>query len=80
MVVGKSQILPLLKFVRKFIDENSLICCYDEINALKRTLSDKDELKLKQKKSAIVLKVYNEEYYLIGRVMVPDNYPLTAIE
>ncbi|XP_048516619.1 uncharacterized protein LOC109535627 isoform X2 [Dendroctonus ponderosae] len=77
---SKSQILPLLKFVRKFIDENSLICCYDEINALKLILSGKDQLKLKQKSSTVVLKVYNEEYYLIGRVMVPDNYPSTAVD
>lgn len=80
-IVGKPQIMNMLKFLRNFIDENPLSCCYDEINALKRTLNlETDELKLKQKSSSIVLKVHRNKYYLNAKVVVPDVYPLKAVE
>ncbi|XP_050303557.1 uncharacterized protein LOC126741227 [Anthonomus grandis grandis] len=78
--LGKAQVLPLIKFLRKFIDENSLICCYDEISALRKLLSSQDDLKIKQKTSSLLLKVYNGKYYLRGRITVPDVYPLTAVD
>lgn len=80
-LLGKPQILTILRFLRKFIDENPLSCCYDEINALKQSLNmDADEIKLKQKSSAIGLKIHNKGYYLYLNVVLPETYPLVAIE
>lgn len=78
-ISGKPQVLHLIKFIRKFIDENSLICCYEEINTLRKTLSEQDELKLKQKNSIVVLKLKNGEYYLTGKFQVPEDYPSSAV-
>ncbi|KAJ8971560.1 hypothetical protein NQ314_000647 [Rhamnusium bicolor] len=78
--LGKPQVLNTIKFLRNFIDENPLSCCYDEITLLKKTLSGEDELKLKQKSSSLILKVFNAKYYLNCRILVPDNYPLTAVD
>lgn len=78
--LGKGQILNVIKFLRNFIDENPLSCCYDEINVLKKSLNEKDEFKLKQKSSSIILKVNNNQYYLNCKIGIPDNYPLTSVE
>ncbi|XP_008192661.2 uncharacterized protein LOC663687 [Tribolium castaneum] len=78
--LGKAQVLNVIKFLRSFIDENPLSCCYDEINFLKKTLNENDELKLKQKTSSIVLKVKNKSYFVHCRVVVPDDYPVKAID
>lgn len=78
-ILGKPQILHLIKFLRKFIDENPLICCYDEINSIKKSISTQDVLKLRQKSSSLVLKVHNGEYYLTSKILIPENYPLSAI-
>lgn len=75
-LIGKAQILNTIKFIKRFIDDNPLSCCYDEINVLKSGLKgDKDELKLKQKSSTIIVKVVNNEYFLSGKFVIPDDYP-----
>ncbi|XP_076249444.1 uncharacterized protein LOC143188851 isoform X2 [Calliopsis andreniformis] len=79
-LLGKAQILPILKLIRNFIDENPLICCYDEISAIKKILENDDELKLKQKYSSIGLKVYQGLYYFKAKIEVPDNYPNVCIK
>lgn len=76
----RPQVLNTIKFLRQFIDENPLSCCFDEITNLKKTLSGDDEIKLKQKTSSLVIKVYNNKYFLNCRVVVPENYPLIAVE
>ncbi|KAJ3657465.1 hypothetical protein Zmor_009266 [Zophobas morio] len=78
--LGKAQVLNTIKFLRNFIDENPLCCCYDEINFLKKVLTDRDELKLKQKTSSVHLKAVNHSYFLNCRVVVPDDYPKAAID
>ncbi|XP_066993090.2 uncharacterized protein [Anabrus simplex] len=78
-ILGKPQILPTLKFIRNFIDENPLSCCFDEIAAIKKDLTDCDELKLKQKNSSLDLKVVQGHYSLQARISVPDNYPESAV-
>lgn len=78
--LGKAQVLNVIKFLRNFIEENPLCCCYDEVNALKKTLDGIDELKLKQKTSCIVAKVSNKLYYLNCRIAIPDEYPQKPIE
>ncbi|XP_063224127.1 uncharacterized protein LOC134531960 [Bacillus rossius redtenbacheri] len=76
---GKPQVLAVLKFIRSFLDENPLSCCYDEIANIKNTLTDGDELKLKQKSSSIVLRITQEDYYFKARVFVPEDYPIQAV-
>lgn len=78
--IGKPQVLNAIKFLRNFIDENPLSCCYDEISTLKSRLSEKDEFKLKQKSSSIYLKITNGGYCLESKIIVPDNYPVNSIE
>ncbi|XP_046142863.1 uncharacterized protein LOC114873756 isoform X2 [Osmia bicornis bicornis] len=78
--LGKAQVLQILKFVRNFIDENPLICCYDEISTIKKTLENEDELKLKQKYSCIGLKVQRGLYYFKAKIEVPDNYPTACVK
>lgn len=81
--LGKPQILPLLKFIRSFIDENPLSCCYEEISIAKEKLLDlqggRDELRLKQKSSSLVLKIYQGEYYLKTFIYVPEDYPAKPV-
>ncbi|XP_034247217.1 uncharacterized protein LOC117648671 [Thrips palmi] len=81
--VGKLQILHLLKFIRSFIDENPLSCCYDEISTIKQKVLDPkvegDELRLKQKSSSLILKVCQGNYFLKTNVIVPEDYPEKAV-
>ncbi|XP_012261543.2 uncharacterized protein LOC110116774 isoform X2 [Athalia rosae] len=74
-LLGKAQVLPVLKFIRNFIHENSLCCCYDEIATLKKLLGECDKLQLKQKNSRINLKICQGLYYFKTKILVPDNYP-----
>lgn len=78
-ILGKAQVLPVLKFIRNFIHENSLCCCYDEISKVKKLLDDCDKLQLKQKSSRINLKVYQGLYYFKAKILVPDNYPAISV-
>ncbi|XP_022912478.1 uncharacterized protein [Onthophagus taurus] len=79
--LGKAQVIKVLQFLRKFIDENPLSCCYDEINELRKSLNAEiDEIRLKQKSSSLVLKVINGGYFLNVKIIVPDHYPLQAID
>ncbi|XP_046394581.1 uncharacterized protein LOC124162189 [Ischnura elegans] len=79
-ILGKPQILPILKFLRNFIDENPLSCCYDEISSIRKNLlTEADELKLKQKISTVSLKVCEDSYFFKAKLLVPDEYPLQAV-
>ncbi|XP_068201075.1 uncharacterized protein [Palaemon carinicauda] len=74
--LGKPQVLNVLRFVRKFIDENPLCCCSGEISAIKNKLIiGSDELKLRQKTSSVVLKVVEGNYMLRYNIVIPENYP-----
>lgn len=78
-LLGKPQILPLLKFLNTFLEENTLSICYDEISKIKGLLSDKDEIKLKQKTSAISLIITKGLYFFKAKLTVPIEYPLKAV-
>lgn len=77
--INRAQILHVLKFIRNFIDENPLLCCYNEINELKKLIKEGDELKLKQKTSCVILKVINLKYFLNCKIDVADDYPTGGI-
>lgn len=79
--LGKPQILSTMRFLRKFLDENPLSCCFDEISNLKKIINiECDEFKTKQKSSSIFLKVHSSKYFLSASIFIPDEYPLVAVE
>lgn len=71
------QIVPTIKFVKTFVEENPLCVCSGEISAVKKLLtSEQDEIKLKQKTSQIVLKLHQDQYFMHLVFTVPDDYPM----
>lgn len=78
-ILGKPQILPLLKFLHFFLEENTLSICYDEISNIKLLLSDKDEIKVKQKLSSLSLKVTEGLYFIKVKFSIPIDYPNKAV-
>ncbi|XP_034938099.1 uncharacterized protein [Chelonus insularis] len=79
-ILGKAQILPTLKFISNFIEENPLICCYDEITTIKKLLGDQDSLKLKQKSSSVNLEIRQGLYFYKTKIIIPDDYPTSAVK
>jgi len=78
--LGKPQALIVLKVISKFIDENPLCCCAEEIYKLKAMLEPQDTLKLSQKNSCIHLSILKNNYMLKARLSVPENYPQAQID
>ncbi|XP_015185473.1 PREDICTED: uncharacterized protein LOC107071199 [Polistes dominula] len=78
-LLGKAQVLPTLRFIRNFIEENPLICCYDEISSIKKLLEEQDEFKLKQKNSSIGLRIQQGLYYFKVKIEVPNHYPENSV-
>ncbi|XP_032237726.2 uncharacterized protein LOC116618309 [Nematostella vectensis] len=79
--VGKQQVLIILRFVRKFLDDNPLIVCSDELSYIKTKLvSDEvDQLKVKQKAGVLSLHIQRLRYQMDFRLSVPDNYPADSV-
>ncbi|KAK2573035.1 hypothetical protein P5673_002065 [Acropora cervicornis] len=79
-LAGKSQVIPMLSFVRRFIDENPLIACYDELQYVKsRLLTDADQLKVKQKAGILNIRANQDQYFLDVKLTVPDDYYTAAV-
>lgn len=79
--LGKPQVIPMLIFVRRFLDENPLIACSDELQYIKsKLLSDSDELKIKQKAGVLNIHINQDKYYLHVKITVPDDYHTAAIK
>jgi len=75
-LLGKPQILPLMKFLNKFIEENPLLLCSEEISNIKKNVvKDNDEFKIKQKAGVVNYKIVQNRYYLDVKLTVPDLYP-----
>lgn len=52
----------MLIFVRRFLDENPLIACSDELQYIKsKLLSDNDELKIKQKAGVLNININQDK-------------------
>lgn len=76
--IGQTQILFLTKFLRKFIDENPLLPCRDEIaQAKKEVFQDCDVVKMKQKQGKINIHAKKNKYFFKFSIAVPDEYPVT---
>ena len=68
--------LHILKFVRKFLDDNPFTVCSDELSFIKKELvTETDEIKTKQKAGVITLHVKVEEYFVKLKCKVPNEYP-----
>ena len=61
--------------MKKFLEDNPLCVCHEEISELKKLLGPNDEMKLKQKSSQIVVKLRELEYYVNLRFTIPEDYP-----
>jgi len=78
---GKPQALVVLKLISKFLDENPLCCCSDEISKLKSMLCmDTDSIKLSQRASSITLTLNKNAYKLKAKLTIPDNYPIERVD
>jgi len=78
--LGKPQVLFVIKFIAKFIEDNPLCCCSEEISRLKSCLSPNDQLKLSQKSSSVILTINKEGYFLTVKCRVPMDYPLSRVD
>ncbi len=75
---GKPHCLATIKCLDKFLDDNPLVCCSDEISELRAMLADAeagDKLKLSQKTSSVSVAVFKGKYFFKARVAVPNEYP-----
>ncbi|KAG8181847.1 hypothetical protein JTE90_003994 [Oedothorax gibbosus] len=79
-ILGKPQILQVLKFLRVFLDENPLCVCSDELSSIKRQLEDCDKVKLKQKTSSVSLHIIKDLYFLKIKATVPELYPEEPVQ
>ena len=71
----KPQVIPVLKFIRQFIDDNPLACCYEEVLVVKSLLNDGSTLKLSQKTSSMSLHILKDKYFFKCKIHVPNDYP-----
>ncbi|XP_041452763.1 uncharacterized protein LOC121405854 [Lytechinus variegatus] len=75
-LLGKPQILHVVKFVQQFLADNPFSVCSEEVSFIKRELiTEKDEIKMKQKSGVIVITIREAEYFMKFRLKVPDLYP-----
>lgn len=71
------QLVPIITFIKKFLDENFFSICSDEINYIKKNLinPEKDELKIKSKSGTLSFNINQDRFYMTFKIFVPDNYP-----
>lgn len=79
-ILGKPQVLKVLKFLRAFLEDNPLSVCSEEVSLVKRELGDCDQIKLKQKTSSLILHIVKDKYFLKTKVIVPEVYPEQHVE
>ena len=77
---GKPQIISLIKFINKFMEENPLLVCSDEISKVKKNLvEEQDDFKVKQKTGVIDYRIAAKKYFLHVKLTVPDQYPTECV-
>ena len=81
--LGKPQCLIILKFIRNFIENNPLCSVSEEISEVKNILdlseSGRDKLKLNQKTSSVLLKIFKNGYFFQTDLKVSDDYPAKQV-
>ena len=82
-MIGQYQVVQIVKLIKKFMDDNPLCVCSEEISAIRKNfLGPNDEMKLKQKSSQVILKLKEKAYFINVKFTIPDDYPneLTTID
>ncbi|XP_065175794.1 uncharacterized protein LOC135805649 [Sycon ciliatum] len=80
-LLGQKQLLPVVKFVRAFMDENPLMACSDELSHIRKDLvRPSDEIKVNRKAGTIVMRVVEGNYATQFKLIVPDNYPADPVK
>eukprot|EP00794_Sanderia_malayensis_P012643 gene12643-13941_t len=79
-LIGRVQIISMTKFIVRFIEENPLMVCSEEVAFIKKNLVDEqDDLKIKQKTGVLRYKIRKERYFLDVKISVPYLYPVQPI-
>lgn len=79
-LVGRQQIISVIKFVNNFMAENPLIVCSEEISQIrKKIVQEQDDFKVKQKAGTINYKIISKRYFLHVKLTIPDNYPVECV-
>jgi len=78
--IGKPQILVVLSLLSKFLGENPLCACAQEISTLKKMLQEGETIKLSQKNSTVSVVLKKNKYTLNSKIKVPENYPTDRVD
>ncbi|KAL7631623.1 UNVERIFIED_CONTAM: hypothetical protein RMT77_018066 [Armadillidium vulgare] len=78
--IGKPQILRTLAFISKFLQENPLCWCSEEIFRVRKQLQEDDKLKIHQNTSSLSLIALDSGYKLKYSLIIPQNYPVSQVE
>ena len=76
LIFTPSQVLDILIFIRKFLDENPFTVCSEELAFIKKELiTDEDEIKTKQKAGVVSLHINVQGYFVKLKCRIPNEYP-----
>ena len=78
---GKQQIVPVIRFIKKFLDENPFCVCSEELNHIKKNIinAENDEFKVKTKSGIISVNINQDRFNMAFRITVPDKYPAESV-
>ncbi|XP_077870114.1 uncharacterized protein LOC100372397 [Saccoglossus kowalevskii] len=77
---GKPQLLPVLRLLKQFLDDNPFAICSEELSFIKKELiTEKDQIKVKQKSGSISMTIYQDNYYFSFKMIVPEEYPAKQV-
>jgi len=80
-MIGRAQIISLVKFINNFLIENPLLICSEEIsNIKKKFVNQEDDFKVKQKTGVINYKINSRKYFFHVKLTVPDMYPTECVD
>jgi len=74
------KILVVLSLLSKFLAENPLCACAQEISTLKKLLQEGETIKLSQKNSTVSVVLKKNKYTLNSKIKVPENYPIDRVD
>ncbi|XP_028397097.1 uncharacterized protein LOC114520946 [Dendronephthya gigantea] len=79
--IGQQQIVPVITFIKKFLDDNPFCICSDELNYIKNNIinSDIDKYKMKTKSGIITVNINQDRFNMEFVITVPDKYPAEAV-
>ena len=62
-IIISPQVISLVKFTSKFLDDNPLMVCSEEVTFIKKSLADgQDDLKIRQKSGVLRYKIGKDRY------------------